>query len=135
MRFRTPKAGNIIVHAPPDTYIPGLGRTAASKSMEGKVIARHWRGLARPSEAQKYVQHLRTATFPALRNIPGFVDASILSRQIGDGVEFLIVTRWQSLQAIAAFAGADPEVAVVPDEVVAMMIDYDQRAKHFEVIA
>jgi heme-degrading monooxygenase HmoA len=99
------------------------------------VISRQWRGLARSNQAQNYVKHLRTETFSALRKIPGFVDASILSRTLGDGVEFLVVTRWESLDAIAKFAGADPEAAVVPAEVAAMMIDYDRRVRHFEVVA
>jgi heme-degrading monooxygenase HmoA len=98
------------------------------------MISRQWRGLARSSEAQNYVRHLRAETFPSLREIPGFVDASILSRARGEGVEFLIVTRWSSLDAIAKFAGADPEAAVVPAEVTAMMIDYDRRVTHFEVV-
>jgi len=80
------------------------------------------------------VKHLRTETFPALEKIPGFVDASILSRRLPVGVEFLIVTRWVSLQAIEAFAGSDPEVAVVPVKAAQMMIEYDGRARHFEVV-
>jgi heme-degrading monooxygenase HmoA len=101
---------------------------------EGNVISRQWRGLAHANQAQNYVEHLRTETFPALRKVPGFVDASILSRTLTDGVEFLVVTRWESLDAIAKFAGADPEAAVVPAEVAALMIDYDRRVRHFEVI-
>jgi heme-degrading monooxygenase HmoA len=80
------------------------------------------------------VKHLRNETFPTLRGIPGFVDASILSRHIANGVEFLIVTRWDSLAAITKFAGSDPETAVVPAEVAAMMVEYDRRVKHFEVV-
>jgi len=98
------------------------------------VISRQWRGLARSNQAQNYVQHLRSETFPALRRIPGFVDASILSRSLADGVEFIVVTRWRSLDAIIRFAGVDAEAAVVPAQVAAMMIDYDQRATHFEVV-
>ena len=98
------------------------------------MISRQWRGLAHPNRAQEYVNHLRTETFPALRNIPGFVDASILSRPYGVGAEFLIVTRWDSIGAIANFTGSDPEVAVVPAKVADMMIEYDRRARHFEVI-
>lgn len=98
------------------------------------MIARQWRALARPDQAQNYAEHLRAETFPALRGIPGFVDASILSRQLADGVEFLIVTRWRSIEAIMKFAGADPEVAVVPTGVAQMMIEYDRRARHFEVV-
>jgi len=77
---------------------------------EDNVISRQWRGLAHPNRAQDYVEHLRTVTFPALRKIHGFVDASILSRPLGAGVEFLIVTRWDSMDAIAKFAGADQKL-------------------------
>jgi heme-degrading monooxygenase HmoA len=98
------------------------------------MISRQWRGLAQATQAQNYLQHLRTETFPALRKLPGFVSATILSRRLGAGVEFLVVTQWDSLDAIAGFAGADPEAAVVPAEAAAMMIEYDRRVRHFEVI-
>jgi heme-degrading monooxygenase HmoA len=98
------------------------------------MISRYWRGVAQTSQAQNYIRHLRTHTFPALQGMLGFVDASILSRTLANGVEFLIVTRWESLEAISGFAGADSEAAVVPPEVIAMMIEYDRRAMHFEVI-
>ena len=98
------------------------------------MIARQWRGAAQSKHAQRYVQHLRTEILPALRKPPGFVDASILSRALGNGIEFLVVTRWKSQDAIAGFAGTDPETAVVPVEVAAMMVESDRRATHFEVI-
>ena len=98
------------------------------------MISRQWRGLAHPDRAPEYIKHLRTETFPALRKIPGFVDASILSRPFGEGIEFLIVTRWDSMDAVARFSGADPEAAVVPAEVADMMIEYDQRVRHFEIV-
>lgn len=98
------------------------------------MIARHWRALARSNEAQNYVDHLRADTFPALKKIPGFVDASILRRTVSGGVEFLVATRWASMEAIETFAGSDPERAVVPANVVAMMIEYDQRVKHYQVV-
>lgn len=99
------------------------------------MISRQWRGVARADRALDYEQHLLAETFPALERIPGFVDASILKRPVERGVEFLIVTRWQSLDAIRQFAGADETAAVVPPAVVAMMIDYDRRVTHFEVVA
>jgi heme-degrading monooxygenase HmoA len=54
---------------------------------------------------------------------------------VGDGAEFLVVTVWESLEAIARFAGADVETAVVPEKVQAMMIEYDRRARHYEIVA
>jgi hypothetical protein len=44
------------------------------------------------------------------------------------------VTHWTSLDAIQSFAGADAEVAVVPANVQRMMLEYDRRARHFEVV-
>ena len=98
------------------------------------MISRQWRGLARPDQAQRYVEHLRTETFPVLRALPGFVSASILSRPFGEGIEFLVVTQWRAAEDIARFAGTDLEAAVVPPKVVQMMIEYDRRAKHYEVV-
>lgn len=98
------------------------------------MISRHWRGLAKPAFAEAYVAHLQTETFPAVRKLPGFVSASILRRTVAEGVEFLIVTRWASLDAIHAFAGPDAEVAVVPPKVQAMMLDYDRTAHHYDVV-
>jgi heme-degrading monooxygenase HmoA len=95
------------------------------------VIWRQWRCLAHAHRAEDYVEHLQTETFPALKQIPGFIDASILRRPMPTGVEFLIVTRWESLEAIAKFATEDLEAAVVPAKAAAMMIEYDRSARHF----
>jgi heme-degrading monooxygenase HmoA len=97
------------------------------------MISRQWCGLARPDQAAAYEEHLRRDTFPALRTIDGFVDASILKRRVDGGIEFLIVTRWQSMAAIEKFAGADAEAAVVPDNVRRMMVRFDARVRHYEV--
>lgn len=96
------------------------------------MISRHWRGLARPDRAAEYERYLRSDTFPALKQIPGFVDASIHKRPLENGVEFVVISRWTSREAIAAFSGADVEAAVVPAKVQSMMIEYDQRARHYE---
>ncbi|HET7549127.1 MAG TPA: antibiotic biosynthesis monooxygenase [Usitatibacter sp.] len=97
------------------------------------MIARHWRGLAKPECAADYEAHLRDETFPALRRIQGFLGAELLKRQAKDGIEFLVITRWVSLEAIERFAGADHEAAVVPAQAQAMMVEYDSRAAHYEV--
>jgi heme-degrading monooxygenase HmoA len=98
------------------------------------MISRHWRGLAKSRHADEYVEHLRTETFPQLSKIPGFVHASILRRKVQQGVEFLIVTTWESIGAIEQFSGRDSEAAVVPEKVQAMMIEYDRRVRHYEVV-
>jgi heme-degrading monooxygenase HmoA len=98
------------------------------------MISRHWRGVAKPECAEAYIEHLRTETIPAIAGIAGFVAASILRRPTGSGVEFLVITRWSSIDAIREFAGAEPERAVVPAKVRDMMVDYDLAVLHYEVV-
>jgi heme-degrading monooxygenase HmoA len=98
------------------------------------MISRQRRGLAKPAFADAYVEHLQSKTFPAIRKLPGFIDASILRRSVPEGVEFLIVTTWTSIDAIRAFAGANAEAAVVPPTVHAMMVDSDRVVRHYEVV-
>jgi heme-degrading monooxygenase HmoA len=99
------------------------------------MIARHWRGVARPERADEYVEHLRRVTLPELARIEGFISATIMRRSVAEGIEFLIVTFWDSLEAIARFAGPELERAVVPDSVRRMMIEFEPSARHYEVVA
>jgi heme-degrading monooxygenase HmoA len=70
------------------------------------MICRLWRSLVRLEEADRYVNLLNRETIARLTELPGFVDASILRREVDRGAEFLIMTRWVSLTAIEQFAGA-----------------------------
>lgn len=97
------------------------------------MISRHWKGTAKPQETENYIKHLKTDTFPKLSKIPGFVRAYILTRQLDGGTEFLIVTIWESMDAIEVFTGPAVDTAVVPEEAQAMMIEYDRKVVHYEV--
>jgi heme-degrading monooxygenase HmoA len=98
------------------------------------MICRHWRGIAKHEYADPYVAHLRAEIFPALRGLEGFRGAAILRRPHKEGVEFLVITRWDSEAAIRAFAGDDLSTAVVPDKVAAMMVEFDETASHYEFV-
>jgi heme-degrading monooxygenase HmoA len=98
------------------------------------MISRHWRGIAHKTRAEDYIIHLRQETIPALATISGFKKASVLSRNTDGGIEFLVITEWESLDAIKAFAGEEPAKAVVPEKVQAMMIDYDREVIHYEIV-
>jgi heme-degrading monooxygenase HmoA len=100
----------------------------------GMTVSRHWRGIAKPEEADHYIHHLRNDTFPRLAGIDGFIKASILRRPLGKGTEFLIVTTWQSIEAVCRFAGESASTAVVPPSVQAMMVEFDREVAHYEVV-
>jgi heme-degrading monooxygenase HmoA len=98
------------------------------------MIIREWRGLASPSRAQDYPKHFRDKVVPELRRLAGFVGADLARRQLDDKLEFLVLTRWRSMDAIRAFAGADVETAVVEPGAVAALIEFDTSVSHYEVV-
>jgi heme-degrading monooxygenase HmoA len=97
------------------------------------MISRHWTGLVKKGREDEYIAHLKNETFNTLNQIKGFVNASILKRELIEGTEFMIITKWDSLEAIRKFAGENYEIAVVPKIAQEMMISYDLYAKHYEV--
>jgi heme-degrading monooxygenase HmoA len=97
------------------------------------MISRHWTGLVKKGREDEYIAHLKNETFKKLYQIEGFVNASILKRELTEGTEFLIITKWNSLKAIREFAGEKYEEAVVPEMAQEMMIRFDKQVKHYEV--
>jgi heme-degrading monooxygenase HmoA len=98
------------------------------------MIIREWRGRASAPRAEAYPKHFRAAVVPELRNVPGFLSAHLSRRRMGDRVEFLVLTRWQSMDAIRAFAGGTVDRAVVEPGAVAALDDFDAGVQHYEVI-
>ena len=97
------------------------------------MIERHWKGIAAKGRANEYIAHLRNDTFEKIKKIKGFISASILKRDLSDGVEFLVITKWETLESIKQFAGDEIETAVVPTLVQDIMVRYDKSVRHYEV--
>jgi heme-degrading monooxygenase HmoA len=99
------------------------------------MIARVWRGSTRAAHADDYLRHLKTRVLPELSSIGGHRGVDVLRRPHDDGVEFVVITWWESIDAIRSFAGPDVERAVVPAEAQALLEEYDRRARHYELAA
>jgi mannose-6-phosphate isomerase-like protein (cupin superfamily) len=99
------------------------------------VIARRWRGWApNRAGADAYESYFSGSVRPALEAKAGFVDASVERVEEAKGrVEIVVVTRWESIDAIRAFAGEDIEAAVVEPEARAALADFDGRVRHIEL--
>jgi hypothetical protein len=57
----------------------------------------------------------------------------VLRRADGGRVEFLVMTLWDSMDAVRRFAGDNPEAAVVEPEARAVLSEYDNFVRHYEV--
>jgi heme-degrading monooxygenase HmoA len=98
------------------------------------VIARLWHGWTTPEHADAYEEFLRTKMFPSIHRVPGFVGADLLRRETADGVAFVTITRFDSLEAVREFAGEDHERAVVEPEAERLLSRYDERSEHYTVV-
>jgi heme-degrading monooxygenase HmoA len=98
------------------------------------MIARLWRGVASTSvNADAYQRHVTMRVFPSLAAIQGHCGARVLRREHGGRVEFVVMTLWDSMEAVRRFAGDNPEAAVVEPEARAVLSDYDNFVRHYEV--
>jgi len=98
------------------------------------MIIRIWRGWAAGTEnADAYEVFLRTTFLPAAHKIAGYRGADVLRRDVDNEVEFTTLTRFESLDAIRAFAGDDPELANVAPRARALLAHWDDRCTHHKI--
>jgi heme-degrading monooxygenase HmoA len=98
------------------------------------MIARTWRGATTAEDAAAYLRYLHETGFRAFRETPGNAGAFAL-RRIADGrAVFLIVSLWESEDAVRHFAGDDIERAVFYPEDERFLVERDDHVTHFEVV-
>jgi antibiotic biosynthesis monooxygenase (ABM) superfamily enzyme len=96
------------------------------------MITRLWRGWTAIESADAYERFLLSELFPSMRDIAGFRGADVLRRDERDEVAFVTLTRFDSIDAIRAFAGEDYETPVLEPQALALLSRYDEKALHFD---
>jgi len=97
------------------------------------VYARFWTGYTARSKADDYAKFLDERAVPDYAGTPGNVAVYVLRRDHGDRTEFTIVTLWQSLEAIEAFAGKDISVAKFYPKDDEFLVERGPVATHYAV--
>lgn len=76
------------------------------------MIARIWQGQTRPGMGKAYYAYLEQTGLKEYKATPGLKDVRVLTREIGDETEYVIITFWENMEAVRRFAGPEPERAV-----------------------
>jgi mannose-6-phosphate isomerase-like protein (cupin superfamily) len=98
------------------------------------VIARRWTARAAgPEQADAYFAHFEGTVRPQLESTAGFLGASTERMQHESETEIVVVTRWESMDAIRAFAGENAERSVVEPEARAVLAKFDERVRHIDL--
>jgi antibiotic biosynthesis monooxygenase (ABM) superfamily enzyme len=99
------------------------------------MIARIWHGWTNRADAKIYEGMLRSEIFPSIaaRNIKGFRGAELFIREDGDEVEFVTLLRFDSMDAVKEFAGADESKPVIYSKAEALLTRMDEQSRHYRV--
>lgn len=99
------------------------------------MVLRTWTALARsPAEAAECAEHLRRTVFPHLHTLDGHLGAYLLQRSSGSAVGVMVITVWESLEAVRAFSGEDTGIAVVEPEARRLLVNFDERVTLYDVV-
>ena len=103
------------------------------------MIARIWRGATRADDSATYAEYIEATGLRAYKATPGNLGAYMLQRTVdapeGQIAEFVVLSFWESMEAVERFAGADPTRAVFYPEDDRYLVRRDLTVDHYDVVA
>jgi heme-degrading monooxygenase HmoA len=102
------------------------------------MIARTWRGVTRASDADRYADYVAATGLRAFSETAGNLGALLMRRPVdadgAAGTEFLVISFWESMEAVQRFAGPEPSRAVFYPEDDAFLVRRETTVDHFEIV-
>ena len=100
------------------------------------MIARVWRGIVPVEKADGYAEYLTHSDLGVrgYQAIGGNQGVSLLRRVEGHVVHFLLISYWESAEAIREYAGPDTERAQYFSYDLECLIDPEPTVTHYEVL-
>ena len=97
------------------------------------MIARMWFGRTKAEDYDADLAYMEESGVAELKRTAGNRGVMVLRRVEGDEAEFGVVSFWDSLDDVKAFAGEDVDVArYFPDDE-RFLLEFTPKLKHFEV--
>ena len=97
------------------------------------MIARIWRGITLAEKADEYVAYLNETGLRDYAKTPGNQGVTVLRRQQGEHCEIVLISLWESMAAVRAFAGEHPERSVYYPEDEQYLLEMEPLVRHYEV--
>ena len=99
------------------------------------MIARLWHGITAASKADEYLEYLDKTGIQDYRATEGNLSVQLLRRIEGEQAHFLIITLWESVEAIKKFAGEEYEKARYYPEDQNFLLEFEEQVIHYEVMS
>jgi heme-degrading monooxygenase HmoA len=97
------------------------------------MIARIWRGRTAANQADSYQAYLHETGLKDYAAVPGNRGVLVLRRTEGDATEFVLISLWDSLESIEAFAGPALDTAVYYPEDDVYLLEREPQVLHYDI--
>ena len=97
------------------------------------MIARMWRGITLAEKADAYTDYLRETGLRDYAATAGNRGVTVLRRVQGDHCEFMLISLWESMDAVRAFAGENPDRSVYYPEDEHFLLQMEALVRHYDV--
>jgi heme-degrading monooxygenase HmoA len=97
------------------------------------MIARIWRGITLAEKADAYIARLNETGLKDYANTPGNRGVTVLRRVQGEHSEIVLISLWDSMEAVRAFAGENPERSVYYPEDENYLLEMEPLVRLYEV--
>jgi len=116
-----------------------LAQPAASASPDAKtktkrLIARLWHGRTLTAKADEYEKYLDATGVKKILATDGNHGVEVLRHTDGAKTDFIVISYWESLDAVKRFAGADYQKAVIMPRDAEFLIEVEPGVAHYEVV-
>jgi heme-degrading monooxygenase HmoA len=95
------------------------------------MIARLWHGWTKTEDANTYQAALLDMILPEMHRVDGYQGGHVLRKDEHDETEFIVLTFWESLDAVKQFAGVNATTPVITAAAAKVLTRYDQNATHY----
>jgi heme-degrading monooxygenase HmoA len=98
------------------------------------MIARAWHGATPAAKADVYLDYLNRTGVQEYKDTEGNRGVYVLRRIEGDVAHFLLISLWDSYDAIRKFAGDDIEASHYYDEDREFLLELEPKVIHYDVL-
>ena len=97
------------------------------------MIARVWRGITLKEKADDYLAYLHETGLRDYAKTSGNRGVTILRRNQGEHCEIMLISLWESMDAVRAFAGENPDRSVYYPEDEHFLLQMEPLVRHYDV--
>ena len=97
------------------------------------MIARIWRGITLREKAEDYLAYLHETGLRDYAKTAGNRGVTILRRNQGEHCEIMLISMWESMDAVRAFAGENPDRSVYYPEDEHFLLQMEPLGRHSAV--